>query len=127
MLVKIGRSLGPKIKELITIVSPRTFARWLNRERRGRAIPLKRIGRPRVLADTELLNGSTRPFSKGLLKPFATLSISPTTNKQPGRHSPPSSPTEAVVNPNIYSFTHDEPGRLGWRPNHSSIKSALTC
>jgi putative transposase len=29
-LVKVGKRLGGKIKELITIVSPRTFMRWVN-------------------------------------------------------------------------------------------------
>ena len=31
-LLKFGRSLGPAMKELITIVTPRTFARWLSDE-----------------------------------------------------------------------------------------------
>ena len=30
-LVRLGRPLKGKIKELITIVSPRTFARWVRR------------------------------------------------------------------------------------------------
>jgi putative transposase len=44
-LLKFGKPLGAKVKELITIVSPRTFARWLSaeRERRQPAAP----GRPR--------------------------------------------------------------------------------
>lgn len=33
-LVKFGRGLGAAIQELITIVSPRTFARWLSGEKR---------------------------------------------------------------------------------------------
>ena len=31
-LVKVGKRLGIKIKELISIVSPRTFMRWVNGE-----------------------------------------------------------------------------------------------
>ena len=44
-LVKLGKRLGGKIKELITIVSPRTFARWVSGEFSTRK-PAKR-GRPR--------------------------------------------------------------------------------
>lgn len=44
-LLKFGKPLGSKVKELLTIVSPRTFARWLSgeREQRKPADP----GRPR--------------------------------------------------------------------------------
>jgi len=38
-LIKYGKPLGTAIRELITIVPPRTFARWLNAEKqtaRGR-------------------------------------------------------------------------------------------
>jgi putative transposase len=44
-LLKFGKPLGSKVKQLITIVSPRTFARWLSAEREQRK-PAKR-GRPR--------------------------------------------------------------------------------
>jgi putative transposase len=44
-LLKLGNRLGGKIKELITIVSPRTFARWASRES-STGKPAKR-GRPR--------------------------------------------------------------------------------
>jgi len=44
-LVKLGVRLGSAIKELITIVHPRTFARWIS-EGRTKAKPGKR-GRPR--------------------------------------------------------------------------------
>jgi putative transposase len=44
-LLKLGRRLGAKIKEVITIVHPRTFARWLKESQSGRK-PRKR-GRPR--------------------------------------------------------------------------------
>ena len=49
-LVKFGKPLGPAIKELISIVSPRTFARWVsgetrtNRTRQGQP----KRGRPRT-------------------------------------------------------------------------------
>jgi hypothetical protein len=44
-LLKLGVRLGAKIKEVITIVHPRTFARWLSESKSGRR-PRKR-GRPR--------------------------------------------------------------------------------
>ena len=44
-LLKLGVRLGSKIKEVITIVHPRTFARWLIESRSGKK-PRKR-GRPR--------------------------------------------------------------------------------
>lgn len=43
-LVKLGKRLGGMIKEVITIVSPRTFARWASEE--STREPAKR-GRPR--------------------------------------------------------------------------------
>ena len=49
-LVKFGRPLDSALKELISIVSPRTFLRWLDaegRERRRRASSV-RPGRPRT-------------------------------------------------------------------------------
>ena len=49
-LVKFGRPLGAAIKDLISIVSPRTFLRWLDadgRERAERSSP-RRPGRPRT-------------------------------------------------------------------------------
>jgi putative transposase len=48
-LVKLGRPLGSSMRQLVTIVTPRTFARWLKGERRG--ITTKRPrkpGRPRT-------------------------------------------------------------------------------
>jgi len=44
-LLKFGKPVGPAIKELITIVTPRTFARWVSGETAGRK-PARR-GRPR--------------------------------------------------------------------------------
>ena len=48
-LVKRGKPLGRKLKELVTIVSPRTFARWINGE--SKSVDKKREaaqgGRPR--------------------------------------------------------------------------------
>ena len=44
-LVKLGKPLGTAIKELITIVTPRTFARWLSGES-SKTKPRK-PGRPR--------------------------------------------------------------------------------
>jgi len=45
-LVKVGRPLGPAIKDLITIVTPRTFARWVSGENKGTA--RRKPGRPRT-------------------------------------------------------------------------------
>ena len=45
-LVQLGVRLGPAIKELITIVHPRTFARWVSGSR-SRRKP-RRPGRPRT-------------------------------------------------------------------------------
>lgn len=42
-LVKLGRAIGPAIKEMITIVSPRTFARWVAGKKRVK--PSAKIGR----------------------------------------------------------------------------------
>jgi putative transposase len=44
-LVKLGKPLESKIKEIIGIVSPRTFARWVNGEKRKSRPP--KPGRPR--------------------------------------------------------------------------------
>ena len=44
-LLKLGERLGSKIKEVISIVHPRTFARWRNESKSG-VKPRKR-GRPR--------------------------------------------------------------------------------
>jgi putative transposase len=46
-LVKLGKPLGPAIKNLITIVKPETFARWVRRVQKNK--PVSRIGRPRML------------------------------------------------------------------------------
>ena len=46
-LVKHGKPLGTKIKELITIVSPRTFARWLSGETKSVGKQAGKGGRPR--------------------------------------------------------------------------------
>lgn len=45
-LITLGERLGQKIKEVITIVHPRTFARWLVEQKSGKK-PRKR-GRPRT-------------------------------------------------------------------------------
>ena len=56
-LLKYGKPLGTAIRELITIVSPRTFARWLNAEKesaKGRK-QAARPGRPRTPEDIRAL------------------------------------------------------------------------
>jgi putative transposase len=53
-LVKFGRPLGAAIKDLITIVTPRTFLRWANGERPRRGAtgnPRRPPGRPRTADD----------------------------------------------------------------------------
>jgi len=45
-LVKHGKPVGKAIRDLITIVSPRTFARWMSNEGTTRKMPAK-PGRPR--------------------------------------------------------------------------------
>jgi putative transposase len=48
-LVKLGRPLGSAIRELITIVTPRTFVRWLKGEGQGPTSKRPRKpGRPRT-------------------------------------------------------------------------------
>lgn len=49
-LIKYGRPLGTAIKELISIVSPRTFLRWLSAEQPAAPKPRK-PGRPRTEAE----------------------------------------------------------------------------
>jgi putative transposase len=44
-LLRFGKPLGSAIRELITIVSPRTFSRWLLEEKRNRK-PAKRGRKP---------------------------------------------------------------------------------
>jgi putative transposase len=50
-LLKFGRPLGSAIKHLITIVSPRTFARWANAEPITRRPKSRPPGRPRTPDD----------------------------------------------------------------------------
>src|SRR5262245_19046968 len=52
-LLKFGRPLGSAIKDLITMISPRTFLRWANgdRPRDGAATPHRPPGRPRTAED----------------------------------------------------------------------------
>jgi putative transposase len=48
-LVKVGKPLGGKLKELMSIVSPRTFTRWANGETKsvGKKVEENKGGRPR--------------------------------------------------------------------------------
>ena len=55
-LVRLGAPLGGAIKHLISIVSPRTFARWVNGERHGRSSSQPRkVGRPRTAEEIRQL------------------------------------------------------------------------
>jgi putative transposase len=52
-LLKFGRPLRSAIKHVITIVTPRTFLRWVNGDgpRNRSAAPRRAPGRPRTAAD----------------------------------------------------------------------------
>lgn len=50
-LVKLGRRLGSALKHLISIVSPRTFARWVSGNRRTSRKATRAPGRPKTEAD----------------------------------------------------------------------------
>jgi len=52
-LVKLGKTLGKALKELIGIVSPRTFARWVNGETKTKETgkPAAKPGRPKTAAE----------------------------------------------------------------------------
>ncbi len=58
-LVRLGRPLGAKVKDLVTIVSPRTFARWLSGATRAPAKTTadtgRKPGRPRTPDDVREL------------------------------------------------------------------------
>ena len=46
-LIKLGQAVGTAIKELISIVHPRTFARWVSEKKSGTDKEKKPRGRPR--------------------------------------------------------------------------------
>jgi putative transposase len=51
-LVRLGKAVGPAIKELIGIVSPRTFARWVNGDgKKPKSARINKPGRPRTNED----------------------------------------------------------------------------
>lgn len=52
-LVRLGMLVGATIVQLVTIVSPHTFRRWVCREKRG--TPTRRVGRPRIPESIEAL------------------------------------------------------------------------
>src|SRR5690349_20669553 len=52
-LIRFGKPLSTAIRELITIVSPRTFSRWLLDEKRKRKPG--RLGRPPLVALRDLV------------------------------------------------------------------------
>jgi putative transposase len=54
-LIKAGKPLGPKIKELISIVTPGTFARWVRADEDPKRKPSAKRGRPRTPAEVEQL------------------------------------------------------------------------
>lgn len=48
-LFKLGKPVGKAIKELITIVTPRTFARWVSADKgQTQSTANRRVGRPRT-------------------------------------------------------------------------------
>jgi putative transposase len=56
-LIKLGQTLGVALKDLITIVSPRTFARWVAGidATRAKQTPTRKAGRPRTAEDIRKL------------------------------------------------------------------------
>jgi putative transposase len=56
-LLKYGRGLGKAIRELITIVTPRTFARWLSGEAKSKMSPqpARKPGRPKTPEEIQTL------------------------------------------------------------------------
>jgi putative transposase len=55
-LIKYGSILGPAINSLITIVTPRTFSRWLQGEKRSKKkTPKRKPGRPKMEAEIKKL------------------------------------------------------------------------
>ena len=62
-LLNLGKSVGKGIKDVITIVSPRTFARWLaarapRRSRSGRSLPRSPADRRRPRTSAPSSSGS---------------------------------------------------------------------
>ena len=53
-LVRLGRGLGSALKDVITIVSPRTFARWVAGDRPAKKTECK-TGRSKTAADIRKL------------------------------------------------------------------------
>jgi len=47
-LLKVGRPLGPKIKNLISIVTPRTFLRWVQAEEEAKAKAKEQAAKPKT-------------------------------------------------------------------------------
>ncbi len=65
-LLKLGRPLGPAIRHLIGIVSPRTFARWARGEANRPRSGIPRPGRPRTPEDVrELVLRLARETGRG--------------------------------------------------------------
>ena len=54
-LLKFGRPLGQAIRRLISIVTPRSFFRWLEEERKRGSRPAVKKGRPRTKEDIRRL------------------------------------------------------------------------
>jgi putative transposase len=88
-LVKLGSKLGSAIRDLITIVTPRAFARWVAAGRGGTSTarkPARRPGRPRTPEDIRKLvlklaseNGWGYARVLGELKKLGIRSVSKTT------------------------------------------------
>lgn len=57
-LLKVGKPLGTKLYQLMTIVSPRTFLRWIEGEKHRK--PRAKAGRPPIAVDRGLRWGHCR-------------------------------------------------------------------
>ena len=67
-LLRFGRPVGAAIRELITIVSPRTFARWVSGEAQGSSGPRKPGGPKTERNIQELVVRLTRETGWGYTK-----------------------------------------------------------
>lgn len=54
-LIRLGKPLGSAIKNLISIVTPRTFLRWINGERKRARPPINKVGRPQTTESIQQL------------------------------------------------------------------------
>lgn len=54
-LVRLGKPLGSAIKDLVSIVTPRTFLRWINGDKKRTRQPINKVGRPQTTESIQQL------------------------------------------------------------------------